>query len=339
MVKEYTKIPQLRIVVNTRCERACIYCRPSGEGLSTQVGSEISPDIVYKVSAAFVELGGTFIKLTGGEPALWGALADCVCELKQGIKVPVLHVISRHPAIGEIAPTLAKAGLDLINISLDTLDKKLHHEITGVDDLYLVQKTIEKCASLGIPMKVNTVVMSGINDKEIFHIIEYCEKIGVTCIKLMDVIADLHDGQASFKQRLFKLKGIKLNMLYQSLAPVVDQFRNRAIKTHIQTQGGLGHPMVTLTMPSGLDVVVKDHNTGAWRGSICNNCDFYPCHDALMALRLTPEAFLQFCLLREDIAVDLGDSLNDNPGQLKKLLGDALEVYNSARFHKEEIAN
>jgi hypothetical protein len=73
--------------------------------------------------------------------------------------------------------------------------------------------------------------------------------------------------------------------------------------------GGLGHPMTVLAMPSGLEVVTKDSRAGLGTGDVCDGCPFFPCHDALMALRLTADRRLQFCLLREDVAVPLAEAL------------------------------
>jgi hypothetical protein len=66
-----------------------------------------------------------------------------------------------------------------------------------------------------------------------------------------------------------------------------------------------------MTLASGFEVVLKDSRAGAWYGEVCKDCRFYPCHDALMALRLTADRRLQFCLLREEISVPLAQILCD----------------------------
>jgi cyclic pyranopterin phosphate synthase len=62
-------------------------------------------------------------------------------------------------------------------------------------------------------------------------------------------------------------------------------------------------------------VVFKDSRAGAWYGDICKDCVFFPCHDALMALRLTSDGRLQFCLLREDIAINLAPITAKQPAE------------------------
>jgi cyclic pyranopterin phosphate synthase len=72
---------------------------------------------------------------------------------------------------------------------------------------------------------------------------------------------------------------------------------------------------------------------GAWYGSVCETCPLFPCHDALMALRLTADLRLQFCLLREDITVALADLLNGDGRDLEAAVRRALDVYAGATFH------
>lgn len=330
---KFSKLAQLRVMVNSRCGRACFFCRPSGEAVPTKPGQELDLKTVEVVARAYVELGGAFVKLTGGDPALWSQLVPCVAALKNGAGVQQLHVISRHPRIGSLAGPLRAAGADLINISLDTLNSELHKEITGIDDLSAVLEAIEQCVATGLPVKINTVVMAGVNDGEIANIVAFCEHIGVASLKLLDTIRDLDVGLESFVWRLRRLRNVGLRDLYRPLGPIVAALKERAVKTRSLMQGGLGHPMLGITLPSGLEVVVKDHRAGAWYGSICDGCRHYPCHDALMALRLTADARLQFCLLRHDMTVDLRPHLADGLPAVIAALSKALEVYDKATFY------
>lgn len=330
---KFSRLPQLRVVVNSRCGRACFFCRPSGEAVPTMAGQELDIETVKVVVNAYVQFGGTFVKLTGGDPALWKDLVRCVAVLKKEVGVQQLHVISRHPRIGTLARRLATAGVDLINISLDTLKPELHQEITGIDDLPAMIKAVEQCVQTGLPVKINTVVMAGVNDLEIEDIIAFCERAGVASLKLLDTIGDLAAGRESFALRLKRLRNVTLSDLYCPLKPIAVKLKQRAIRTRILGQGGLGHPMLGITLPSGLEIIVKDHRAGAWYGNICSSCRYYPCHDALMALRLTADSRLQFCLLREDITIDLREQLAKGPRAVAAVLAHALKVYDQATFH------
>lgn len=332
VVTKAKNIPQLRVAVNSRCGRACFYCRPSGESLKTGADATLDADHLIAVATACAGHGMDGIKLTGGDPALWTPLVDTVRRLKTEAGLAEVQVISRHPRMGELAIGLASAGVDLVNFSVDTLVPDLHREVTGVDDLPAVLDAVKATVGSGLAVKVNMVVMAGVNDGEIDALIGFCEGAGVREIKLLDVIRDLDAGAESFAVRLGRVRGKRLRDLYVPLAPVVDRLRRRATASRIVGQGGLGHPMTALRMASGLEVVVKDHAAGAWYGTVCAGCPHFPCHDALMALRLTADLRLQFCLLRPDIAMDLAGPLAHGPEALRRTIAEALEVYGAARF-------
>jgi cyclic pyranopterin phosphate synthase len=328
------KRPQLRIAVNSRCGRACFFCRPSGEAVATHSGVEIAPgDLVFFVGVA-AEYGMRDIKLTGGDPALYSHLTRVVRDIKQTTSVDTIEIISRHPRIGRLAPDLKEAGADRFNVSLDTLDPALHERICGVDDLGQLLTAIRDLVRTGVPVKVNMVVMDGINDSEIPALIAFCQATGVHSLKLLDVIGDLDGGQEFNSRRLFRqTKARKLAELYAPLPAIAEELKSNATGWEIQHQGDLGHPMTVLTMPGGLRVIVKDSTKGAWYGNVCSGCKFYPCHDALMALRLTADLRAQVCLLREDLATDLASLIKTrNAAMLKNVLSGICRTYDSAEF-------
>lgn len=330
---ETRRMPQLRIAVNARCDRACLYCRPSGEAVPTSASEELTAETVNVVCQAAVALGIREVKLTGGDPALWSPLVDCVTRLKRDSGVIHLQVITRHPRIGGLATSLASAGVDLINISLDTLDPKVHRGITSKGDLAQLLAAIEQCIATGVPCTLNTVVMKDINRKEINDLIGYCERTGISSLKLLDVIQDLDKGSETHGMRLAHFGKRTLRELYVPLDDIVEELRPRSVSVRTLYQGGLGHPMTAMHLSTGLEVVVKDHRKGAWYGPMCHGCCHYPCHDALMALRLTPDARLQFCLLREDLTIDLNPYIKAGSRAIQTALEQALQVYESATFN------
>jgi cyclic pyranopterin phosphate synthase len=233
--------------------------------------------------------------------------------------------------IGERAERLAARGVTQFNMSVDTLDKRLHHELCGVDDLPEMIGALQSCVKTRVPVKVNMVVMGGVNDDEVASLVGFCAMNGVRMLKLLDVITDLDKSSESFTRRLAIKRGKKLTELYVPLETFAEKFSAVAVNHEVRTQGALGHPMAVVTLPSGLEVMLKDSEAGAWYGSVCDGCPFFPCHDALMALRLTADLRLQFCLLRQDNTIDLSNALHDE-GQLVTLVGAALKPYASAEF-------
>lgn len=325
------RLPQFRVTVNARCGRTCFFCRPSGEAVATAARSELAVDDLIAVAKAVRLAGITRIKLTGGDPALYDPLENAVVRLKHEAGFDEIEVISRHPRIGERAERLATLGVTQFNMSLDTLDKRLHHELCGVDDLPEVICALQRCVKTGVPVKVNMVVMGDINDDEVSALADFCAMNGVRTLKLLDVIKDLDEGAESFARRLAIRRGKKLPELYVPLETITERFAAEAVRQEVRTQGGLGHPMTVVTLPSGLEVMFKDSNAGAWYGSVCGGCPFFPCHDALMALRLTADLRLQFCLLRQDNTIELTHLIHDE-AQLGIVIRDALEPYANAYF-------
>ena len=327
----FSKLPELRITVNSRCERACFFCRPSGEAVETKAGIELDVETVLRVVKICEGFGISYVKLTGGDPALWSPLAECVQKIKEQTSCRV-EVISRHPKIAGFARQLAQARVDMLNISVDTLDPDLHRKITGVNDLGGILEALKIYAGMGVPCKVNVVVLKGVNDHEINSLISFCESAGVKIVKLLDLMTDIEDGTETFVQRMRLLGFDSLRELYLPLQNIAENLRRRAInERRFQQPGGLGNPMLGFTMKSGLEVVIKDHHAGAWYGSICRGCKHYPCSSALMALRLTADARLQYCLFREDLCID---TKLVEPQRLTDVIASALRVYDEAVFHQ-----
>ena len=326
--------PQLRIALNSRCNRACFYCRPSGEASSTAAGLAIDPDdLLFFISVA-ARRGLIDVKLTGGDPALYDPLVDVARAIRSDTSVNALEVISRHPLIGGKAAALAAAGVTTFNMSIDTIDPELHKRICGVDDLPELLAALDVLVSTTVPVKVNTVVMKGVNADEVMRLVTFCETVGVASLKLLDVIEDL-DGGTEFNTVRLRRKGqvLRLEELYLPLEQISQTLRETASSVAIQTQGDLGHPMSVFTMPSGLKVIVKDSQQGSWYGPICAGCPHFPCHDSLMAVRLTADLRAQFCLLRDEITVDLSDAIRSrDQATLDDALGEVLDVYAEAEF-------
>ena len=138
----------------------------------------------------------------------------------------------------------------------------------------------------------------------------------------------MHDSEVSNAQRLEEVCSTTLHDLYCSLGYIIHELKKIAENNIIVTQGGLGHPMNKFTLSSGLEILIKDAGSGAWYGSECKDCVHYPCHDALMALRLTPDKKLQVCLLNDKNKIDFDVESKE------EAMRDALKVYEEAYFFK-----
>jgi GTP 3',8-cyclase len=326
-----TRLPQFRVALNSRCGRACFYCRPSGEAVGTAAHTELKPSDLLRVARCVRAHGIRHIKLTGGDPALYGPLEEVITELRHNIGFDEVEVISRHPKFGPRAEALAKAGATQLNMSIDTLNPELHRRIVGINDHEHVLRALDQCVATGVACKVNIVVMAGVNEHEIVDLVTSLAARGVRCIKLLDVIVDLDRGDESFAHRLEKLEKRSLEELYAPLERVAKHLRDLTTSFELRSQGDLGHPMEVLKLAGGTEVVLKDSRAGAWYGSPCASCVFFPCHDALMALRLTADTRLQVCLLRSDLVTPLAKIIDDDEA-LSREIDAALNNYSSAWF-------
>ncbi|MES9834210.1 MAG: GTP 3',8-cyclase MoaA [Candidatus Thiodiazotropha sp. DIVDIV] len=174
------RIEYLRISVIDRCDLRCSYCLPKGfKGFSEQ-GNWLTFEEIERVTRAFALLGVHRIRLTGGEPLMRRGLTDLVDRLAQLPGITDLSLSSNCTRMDKLAAPLYKAGVRRLNVSLDSLRPKVFKEITG-GSLAKVLSGLDACQSAGFePIRVNTVVMQGVNDDEIDTILDYCIERGFT---------------------------------------------------------------------------------------------------------------------------------------------------------------
>jgi cyclic pyranopterin phosphate synthase len=339
MTDKNMKMPQLRILVTSFCGRSCIYCRPTGEGLKASGSTYNDINNIVKIVRLYKKYGGAGIKLTGGDPVLWTGIVDCVNILKNEIGIPEIELITRSPNITSKIDLLIKAGIGILNFSLDTVDHEKYRKVTGTNDFEKYIDAIKFCVQMNIKCKINSVIMKSINENDIDPLISFCEKNNIKQLKLLDIITDLHDTENNNASILSERHNCTLENLYLSLSSISEKLNAIATRSDIISQGGLGHPMNYYVLPSGLEVVIKNSENGAWYHRSCRICPQFPCHDALMALRLTSDNKLQFCLLNENNCIDL-NGLDDKQIEEKFVL--SLQFYKDSYFknniYSKEIA-
>ena len=185
-------INYLRISVTDRCNLRCIYCMPA-EGVSLMSHNDILRyEEVYTVAQAAAELGINKIRITGGEPLVRSGLPRLIQMLAQIEAIDDISLTTNGILLSKYAAELKQAGLCRINVSLDTLKPDRFELITrGGDNLAQVLEGIEVARVVGLnPVKLNVVVMSGINDDELidFATKTITEEWHVRFIELMPVV-------------------------------------------------------------------------------------------------------------------------------------------------------
>jgi cyclic pyranopterin phosphate synthase len=177
-------IRDLRISVTDRCNFRCTYCMPE-EGMTWLPRSDVLTfEEIERIAGLMVERYGVdSIRLTGGEPTVRAHLPVLVAKLARlrTWRRPVdLAVTTNGATLRLVAGELRAAGLDRINISLDTLDRQRFFEMTRRDELERVLDGIDAAIEAGFdPVKINTVVQRGVNDDEILALARFGRDRGV----------------------------------------------------------------------------------------------------------------------------------------------------------------
>ncbi|MET8146479.1 GTP 3',8-cyclase MoaA [Sphaerisporangium sp. NPDC005288] len=170
----------LRVSLTDKCNLRCAYCMPP-EGLDWLPKPELlTADEICRLVAIGVErLGVTEIRFTGGEPLLRREVLDIVARSAALRPRPQLSITSNGIGLTRLAGPLAEAGLDRVNISLDTLDREAFARLTRRDRLPDVLAGLAAADAAGLrPVKVNAVLMRGVNDSEAPHLLRYCLEHG-----------------------------------------------------------------------------------------------------------------------------------------------------------------
>ncbi len=186
-------ISYLRVSITDRCNLRCRYCRPQQEFQWLPQASILSLEEIYILCSSFVELGVAKIRITGGEPLVRRGVVELAGKIASLPGLQELCLTTNGLLLKEMARGLLSAGITHLNVSLDTLNPSLFEEITGKDALPQVLDGIETALDLGFdPVKINTVVMRGINHREVGRLAALAKdrRIHVRFIEFMPVGRD-----------------------------------------------------------------------------------------------------------------------------------------------------
>ncbi len=161
------RIDYLRISITDRCNLKCVYCMPS-KGLHYFGGTEIITDEeIVRVVRIARKYDLRKVRITGGEPLLRKNITNLISEIKKtGIRD--LSLTTNGIRLSGVAEKLKKAGLDRVNISLDTMNAGRYKEMTNGGDISRVWESVHESERVGLsPVKINIVPIRGLNDDEI----------------------------------------------------------------------------------------------------------------------------------------------------------------------------
>ena len=169
----------LRVSVTDRCNLRCRYCMPA-EGLPWLAKPEmLTDDELVRLVGIFVQLGVEQVRLTGGEPLLRRSLVGLVERIAALDPRPRIAMTTNGVGLDRLAAPLAAAGLDRVNVSLDTVDPAEFAALTRRDRLADVEAGLVAAREAGLtPVKVNAVAMRGVNDASVADLLEWCLERG-----------------------------------------------------------------------------------------------------------------------------------------------------------------
>jgi cyclic pyranopterin phosphate synthase len=291
-------INYLRISITDRCNLRCIYCMPP-EGIELMSHRDIlTYEEIHTITKAAAELGITKVRLTGGEPLTRLGLPELVARIAGIRGIDDISMTTNGLLLARYAVELKRAGLRRVNISLDTLKPGRFEQISRFKHYEDVAAGIEAAKTAGLyPIKINMVVMRGINDDEIpdFARKTVDDSWNVRFIELMHM-PEVRDESARFisaKEMMHRLDPLG------KLVPAFAEVGNGPAK-YYRLPGAKG--------TIGFITPVSEH--------FCESCN---------RLRLTSDGKLHLCLLSED-EVDLRGPIRSGISftELKKLIEEAV---------------
>lgn len=261
----------LRITITHKCNYRCFYCHMEGE----EGGEGLTVNDVARLMRVGKKLGIDKVKLTGGEPLLRRDIADIVKAISD-VGVADLAMTTNGSLLRDCVAELVEAGLKRVNVSLPSLKKGVFEKITGVDMLDRVMEGLLKAKDFDLrPIKLNTVLLKGLNDGEVWDLMEFAGRHGfilqVIELEPLGVTNELY------------------NKYHASLDAIEKWLESRAVKVEERRemqkrrQYDLGHVKVEL---------VKAVNNPEF----CMHCT---------RLRVTADGKLKPCLMRSDNLIDV----------------------------------
>ena len=177
LVDRYDRVAtDLRVSLTDRCNLRCSYCMPA-EGLDWLPGDEVLTDdeVMRLIEIAVTRLGVHEVRFTGGEPLVRRGIVDIVRRTAALSPRPETSITTNALGLERTAQALKEAGLDRVNVSLDTVRRDDFHTITRRDRLQDVVAGLEAAAAAGLgPVKVNAVLLRGINDDQGPELLRWC---------------------------------------------------------------------------------------------------------------------------------------------------------------------
>jgi cyclic pyranopterin phosphate synthase len=282
--KNNREIKHIRFSITSKCNFNCIYCDQEG---FTPKTSELAVEEITKLCKILAEiLKVTRIKFTGGEPLCREEIVQIIRNVADLNLYKDISLTTNGYYLYEMAEDLFNAGLNRINVSLGSLKPEVYKRIYGLDSLGKVLKGLKKAKEIGFnPIKLNFVILKGLNDNELENIIEFCAKNGFV-LQLIELhkVSDALGGNGDFYDKY-----------HYDVKPLIEEFESKALKTIIR--GNMQNRKV-FTMPNSavIETISPSHDS-------CMGCT---------KLRVGCDGNLFGCLYRSDLGKNVKEVLHNH---------------------------
>ncbi len=294
-------VTNLRISLTQECNFRCFFCHREGQRFLTH--NEMTPEEIERLVRIASRLGIRKVKLTGGEPTVRNDILEIIRRIKP--YVVDLSMTTNGSRLKELAKPLAKAGLDRVNVSLHSLRREVYKKITGVDMLETVLEGIAEAVKYLSPVKLNMTVMKGINDGEIWDMIEFSARSGAI-LQLIELEVPREMTETGFFRKYFyPLRPVERE-LEKRAVEIRERRMHRRRKYFVPTDHGIAE----------VEVVRAMHNT-----VFCANCT---------RLRVTSNGKFKTCLLRNDDLIDFLSAMRKGASD-----SEIVEVFKKAVLKRE----
>ncbi|MGE5508531.1 MAG: GTP 3',8-cyclase MoaA [Chitinophagales bacterium] len=297
------EISYLRIAVTDRCNLRCTYCMPA-EGVAPQRHEEILRyEEIARLVSAGISTGIRRVRLTGGEPLVRRDIVDLVAALKALPGLDEISLTTNGTLLAPLAARLAAAGLRRVNVSLDSLRPDRFRFLTRGGEVDRVLAGIDQALAVGLgPVKINAVVMAGVNDDELLDLarLSLQREVHVRFIELMAI------GQSAARGGGYVASAV----LWERLQPLVAEVGG-AVEEHVPGNGpARSYRLSGARGTVGFISPVSDR--------FCDRCN---------RLRLTADGHLRPCLLSSR-EIDVRDALRSaaSPRELADLFRQAVAL-------------
>lgn len=260
----------LRVSLTQRCNLDCIYCHHEGEA---HAASEMNLDEVLRVVRVAKSVGVRRVKYTGGEPLLRRDLADII-KGTIAMDLEDVAITTNGTLLKSKAEALYRAGLHRLNVSMPSIRPCVYSSLTK-GTLQRVFSGIKVAKGLGMDVKINVVIMKGINDGEVDELIGYARGIGGS-LQLIE-LEDLNLEPSFFREHYLDLSGVESRLL--------------GMADRVEARGEMNNRKRYIMGDLAVEIVRPANNS-----HFCMSCT---------RLRVTSDGKLKPCLMRSDNLVDL----------------------------------